>query len=87
MKVNCKENFGLACQLLAKPAHIFPTIYFQSTIHFQLQFTCTWSGPICISNESSVFWMNGSMDELFLHIFDMILIEQLFFYISEKTSS
>ena len=26
------------------------TIHFQSTIHFQLQFTCTWSGPW--SNES-----------------------------------
>ena len=39
-KSEFQEMFGLACQLLAKPAQIFPTIHI-----FSLQFTCTWSGP------------------------------------------
>ena len=30
-------------QRLSQPK-FYPTIYFQSTIHFQLQFNCTWSG-------------------------------------------
>ena len=32
-------------QQLADQPKFFPTIHFRSTIHFQLQFTCTWSGP------------------------------------------
>ena len=32
---------------LADQPNSYPTIHSQSTIHFQLQFTCTWSGPIC----------------------------------------
>ena len=35
LKVNCRIKFGRADQ-----PKFFPTI------HFQLQFTCTWSGPI-----------------------------------------
>ena len=44
----CRGKIGLVwCQLLlAEPAQFFLyTIHFQSSIHFQLQFTCTWSGP------------------------------------------
>ena len=50
LKVNWRKKFGLACQLLARRAtpNFYLTIHFCFTIHFQLQFTCTWSGPICI---------------------------------------
>ena len=44
-KVNCGIKFGLARPTVGKPAQIFPTIHFQSKIHFQLQFICTWSSP------------------------------------------
>ena len=45
-KVNCRIKFGLARPTVgAGPGQPkkFPTIHFQSTIHIQLKFTCTWS--------------------------------------------
>ena len=43
LKVNCRNKFGLVCQLLVKSVQpkLYPKIHFRSTaIHFQLQFTC-----------------------------------------------
>ena len=39
-KVNCRVEFRLACSS-SSPNFILITIHFCSTIHFQLQFTCT----------------------------------------------
>ena len=39
------KNLGWSANCSLSQPKFFPTIHFQSTIHFQLQFTCTWSGP------------------------------------------
>ena len=40
------KKIGLVYQQLTGQPNFFPTIHFQFTIHSQLQFTCTWSGPL-----------------------------------------
>ena len=47
-KLNCSIKFGLARPTVVnwQTSQIFFYIHFQSKIQLQLQFTCTWSGPM-----------------------------------------
>ena len=54
LEVNCRKKFVLVCQLFAEPAQILSYNFFQSTIHFQLSFTCTWSGPLPICSSDKI---------------------------------
>ena len=39
-------KLGWSANCWMSQSKFYPTIHFRSTIHFQLQFTCTWSEPI-----------------------------------------
>ena len=42
-KVNCRKESGWSANCWPSQPKFYPTIHLWSTVHFQLQFTCTWS--------------------------------------------
>ena len=64
-----EKKLGWSANCWPSQPKFYPTIHFQSTIHFQLQFTCTWSGPWC-----NLMWpvLQNFLIALFFSIFRVL---------------